>query len=61
MHRRIFIQNTALTLGALTLVQQKILSAFAQEPWKITMLRNDIGIFEEGAAPSPSCFLKKEW
>ena len=47
MQRRTFIRNTVFTFGALTLSQQKILSAFVQEPWKITMLRNDIGIFEE--------------
>lgn len=47
MNRRTFIQNSALTIGALTLSQQKILSALVQEPWKITMLRNDVGIFEE--------------
>lgn len=47
MQRRIFIRNTALTIGALSLSQQRLLSALVQEPWKITMLRNDIGIFEE--------------
>lgn len=47
MQRRIFIRNTAFTFAALTLAQQKILSAFVQEPWKITMLSDDIGIFEE--------------
>ena len=47
MQRRTFIRNTAFTFGALTLAQQKILSAFVQEPWKITMLTDDIGIFEE--------------
>ena len=47
MERRHFIRNTALTIGALTLAQQKILSAFVEDPWKITMLRNDVGIFEE--------------
>lgn len=47
MHRRNFIQNSALAFGALTLSQQKIFAAFAEDPWKITMLRNDIGIFEE--------------
>lgn len=47
MHRRHFIQNTALTIGALTLGQQKILAALVEDPWKITMLRNDVGIFEE--------------
>lgn len=47
MKRRSFIRNTAFTFSALTLAQQKILSAFVQEPWKITMLTDDIGIFEE--------------
>lgn len=47
MHRRTFIQNSALAIGALTLSQQKILAAMTEDPWKITMLRNDIGIFEE--------------
>ena len=47
MHRRQFIQNSALTVGALTLAQQNLLSSFFEDPWKITMLRNDVGIFEE--------------
>lgn len=47
MNRRSFLQNTALTFGALTLAQQNVLSSFFEDPWKITMLRNDVGIFEE--------------
>ena len=47
MHRRQFIQNSALTVGALTLAQQNLLSSFFEDPWKITMLRNNVGIFEE--------------
>jgi glyoxylase-like metal-dependent hydrolase (beta-lactamase superfamily II) len=47
MNRRLFLQNAALTVGALTLAQQNILSSFFEDPWKITMLRNDVGIFEE--------------
>lgn len=47
MQRRSFIQNTALTFGALTLAQQNLLAALFQNPWKITMLRNEVGIFEE--------------
>jgi cyclase len=47
MQRRSFIQHSALALGALTLVQQKLLTSFFDDPWKITMLRNDIGIFTE--------------
>ena len=47
MHRRTFIKNSSLAFGALTVAQQQILSAFVQEPWKITLLRTDIGIYEE--------------
>jgi glyoxylase-like metal-dependent hydrolase (beta-lactamase superfamily II) len=47
MHRRSFIQNSALAFGALTVAQQKLLTAFFDDPWKITMLRNDVGIFTE--------------
>jgi cyclase len=47
MNRRSFLQNSALTIGALTLAQQNVLSSLFEDPWKITMLRNDVGIFEE--------------
>jgi len=47
MNRRSFIQNSALTLGALTLGQQKILASIVDDPWKIKALRNDISIFTE--------------
>jgi len=47
MNRRSFLQNSALTIGALTLAQQNLLASFFEDPWKITMLRNDVGIFEE--------------
>ena len=47
MNRRSFIQNSALTIGALTLTQKNLLASFFEDPWKITMLRNDVGIFTE--------------
>jgi glyoxylase-like metal-dependent hydrolase (beta-lactamase superfamily II) len=47
MNRRNFLQNTALTFGALTLTRQKIFSAWFQQAWKITMLTDTIGIFTE--------------
>ncbi|MBD0333240.1 MAG: MBL fold metallo-hydrolase [Chitinophagaceae bacterium] len=47
MHRRSFIRNTALTFGALTLSQQKLLASFFDNPWKIMMLRNNVGVFTE--------------
>lgn len=47
MHRRQFIQNSALSLGALSLANQNLLSMLFEDPWKITMLSDTIGIFEE--------------
>ncbi len=47
MQRRKFLQSSALTFGAFTINRQIILKAFVDEPWKITMLTDDIGIFTE--------------
>ncbi|MEJ0105610.1 MAG: MBL fold metallo-hydrolase [Bacteroidota bacterium] len=47
MLRRDFLRSSAFTLGALSLSQQKIFTALFDDPWKITMLKNDIGIFTE--------------
>ena len=54
MNRRSFIQNTALTFGALTLAQQKIFSALftkgngaAPPPWMFHMMTDKIGVFTE--------------
>ncbi|MEO8112074.1 MAG: MBL fold metallo-hydrolase [Ginsengibacter sp.] len=47
MQRRKFLQNSALAFGAFTLNRQNIFAAFIDEPWKITMLTDDIGIFTE--------------
>lgn len=47
MNRRLFIQNTAFTFGALSLANKNLLGSLFEDPWKITMLTDDIGIFEE--------------
>ncbi len=47
MHRRSFLQNSLLTFGAFTLGKQNILKAMIDEPWKIKMLTDEIGIFTE--------------
>ena len=47
MLRRDFLRSSAITLGALSLSQQKIFAALFDDPWKITMLTKDIGIFTE--------------
>ena len=54
MNRRSFIQNTALSFGALGLSQQKIFSALftkpdgaAPPPWMFHMMTDKVGIFTE--------------
>jgi glyoxylase-like metal-dependent hydrolase (beta-lactamase superfamily II) len=47
MNRRNFLRSSALTFGALTLAQQKLFATMFGEPWKIKMLRNDVGVFTE--------------
>ena len=54
MDRRKFVQNSALTFGALTLAQQKIFSALftkgngaAPPPWMFHMMTDKIGVFTE--------------
>src|SRR5215472_15413821 len=44
MHRRTFIQNTSFALGALSLPGNAL---FHQDPWKMRMLRDNVGIFYE--------------
>lgn len=60
MNRRSFIQNSALTFGALTLVQQNLLTSLFEDPWKITMLRNNVGIFTERGGTIGFLLSKKE-
>ena len=49
MQRRNFLLNTSLALGALSLPHQKLFAIFSgrQDPWKMRMLRNNVGIFYE--------------
>ncbi len=48
MQRKTFIKSAGLTLAGLPLISKQTIAAiFAQEPWKIKMLTNDIGIFTE--------------
>lgn len=47
MQRRQFIKTSAFSLGALTIAQQKIFAAFFDNPWKIKMLTDNLGIFNE--------------
>ncbi|MEP6949796.1 MAG: MBL fold metallo-hydrolase [Ginsengibacter sp.] len=47
MNRRSFLQNSAFTFGALTIGQQTFCKMLAEDPWKIAMLTDSIGIFTE--------------
>lgn len=47
MHRRNFIRQGALGLGALGLAQQSLWASFIQDPWTIHMLTDTIGVFTE--------------
>jgi cyclase len=47
MQRRHFIRNTTLTAALLALSPKELLAHFYADPWKVKMLRNDIGIFTE--------------
>ncbi|MEO7924426.1 MAG: MBL fold metallo-hydrolase [Chitinophagaceae bacterium] len=60
MNRRSFIHNSALTFGALTLAQQNLLSAFFEDPWKITLVRGGVSIFEEKGGTIAFLIAKKE-
>jgi cyclase len=48
MHRRSFVKNTGLGFGVIPLLRHEGLMKFLQEnPYKMKMLRNDVGIFTE--------------
>jgi glyoxylase-like metal-dependent hydrolase (beta-lactamase superfamily II) len=48
MQRRTFLRNASLTAGAFSLLNQSLLASIIQDnPWKMKLLRNDVGIFTE--------------
>lgn len=47
MERRNFIRTSALIAGLLPMSSKDLLASFYTDPWKISMLRNNIGIFTE--------------
>lgn len=48
MQRRNFLKHTSLALGALTLADSRLLAMLRpDDPWKMRMLRKDVGIFYE--------------
>jgi glyoxylase-like metal-dependent hydrolase (beta-lactamase superfamily II) len=48
MQRRIFLRNASLSLGVFSLLNTKLFAnIIADNPWKMKILRNDVGIFTE--------------
>jgi hypothetical protein len=48
MNRRSFVKNAGFSFGAIPLLRNDWLANFMQEnPYKMKMLRNDVGIFTE--------------
>ena len=60
MHRRQFIQNSALTFAALSLANQKLLAGMFDDPWKIKMLTDNLGIFTEKGGTIAFLLAKKD-
>jgi cyclase len=60
MQRRSFLRNAGLGLGAAPLLNRRWMSLFLQDnPWKMKILRNDIGIFTEKGGTIGYCLSKK--
>jgi len=47
MKRRTFLQTTAGTFGSLLFAKNPLFASMMADPWKITMLRNNVGVFSE--------------
>jgi cyclase len=47
MNRRSFLHSSALSIGALSIANQQLLSGMFDDPWKIKMLNDRLGIFTE--------------
>src|SRR5258705_13774410 len=60
MQRRQFIQQSAYSFAALSLANKNLLSGLFEDPWKITMLTDDIGIFTERGGTIGFMIAKKD-
>ena len=60
MLRRNFIHNASFTAGGLLLAQKNIISVLFNQPaYKITMLRDNIGVFTEKGGTIAFLLIKK--
>lgn len=60
MHRRQFIQNSVFSFAALSLANKSLLTGLFEDPWKITMLTDNIGIFTERGGTIGFMIAKKD-
>lgn len=60
MQRRQFVKTTGLSMAMLALLKHKGLSQLLTDPaWKMTLLRNDVGVFTERGGTIAWCVNKK--
>ena len=59
MQRRSFLRNSGLFLGSGLLFQQQLLAHMVDDPFKIQMLRDDLGIFTEKGGTIAFLFTKE--
>jgi glyoxylase-like metal-dependent hydrolase (beta-lactamase superfamily II) len=59
MHRKQFLHNSALVFGSLAMGSRQLLQAFFEDPWKIKMLTDNIGIFTERGGTIAFAFTKE--
>jgi glyoxylase-like metal-dependent hydrolase (beta-lactamase superfamily II) len=60
MHRRKFIQQSSAAIAAFSLLNKGFMSGLLEDPFKITMLTDNIGIFEERGGTILFYLAKKE-
>ena len=61
MNRKAFLKSSAFTMGALALANQRLFAGILQEPtWKIEMLTDSIGIFNEGHKGTIAFYIYKD-
>ena len=60
MNRRTFVRNATFTFGALSLANKNLLAGLFEDPWKIKMLTDNLGIFTEKGGTIAFLLGKKE-
>ncbi len=62
MNRRQFVQNTALTLGGISLLHHPLLAnRLADDPYKMKMVRDNVGVFTEKGGTIAYLRTKEGW